>query len=108
MKLKKGDFVQVMKGKDSGKRGRILAVIPRTNKAMVEGVNFVKRHTRPGRVDRQGGIIQKEMPLALPNLRYFCLKCNKAVRLGYRFVSGNKVRVDIKDWVVKFPDRLPE
>lgn len=93
MKLHKGDFVQLMKGKDAGKRGRILWVAPGRNRALVEGINFVKRHTKPGRVDRQGGIIQKEMPVSLPNLRYYCLKCNKAARVGFRFISeNNKVR----------------
>ena len=92
MKLRKNDFVRVMKGKDVGKKGRILRVYPKENLALVEGINFVKKHTRPGRVDRQGGIIQKEMPVALPNLRYFCLKCNQAVRVGFKFISANKVR----------------
>jgi large subunit ribosomal protein L24 len=71
MKLRKGDFVQVMKGKDAGKKGRILRVYPQKDKALVEGINFVKRHTKPGRVDRQGGIVQKEAPIALPGLSYF-------------------------------------
>ena len=92
MKLRKNDFVQVAKGKDAGKKGRILRVYPQKGKALVEGVNFVKRHTKPGRVDRQGGIIQKEMPVALPSLRYFCLKCNQATRVGFKFISENKVR----------------
>ena len=92
MKLRKNDFVQVAKGKDAGKKGRILRVYPKENRALVEGVNFVKRHTRPGRVDRQGGIISKEMPVAIPRLRYFCMKCHKPTRVGFKFISENKVR----------------
>lgn len=84
--------MQVMKGKDSGKKGRILRVYPQKDKALVEGVNFVKRHTKPGRVDRQGGIIQKEAPVALPALSYFCLKCNHNARVGFKFISENKIR----------------
>ena len=92
MKLRKGDFVQVLKGKDAGKKGRILRVYPRKDKALVEGINFVKRHTKPGRVDRQGGIIQKEAPIALPGLSYFCLKCNHTTRVGFKFIGENKIR----------------
>ena len=92
MKLKKGDFVQLMKGKDAGKKGRILAVEKEKDRVLIEGVNFVKRHTKPGGKNRQGGIMQKEMPVSAPNVRFFCLKCNKPVRLGFMFVGGNKVR----------------
>ncbi len=92
MKLRKNDFVKVIKGKDAGKKGRILRVYPRENRALVEGINFVKRHTRPGRVDHQGGIITKEMPVAISTLRYFCLKCNNPTRVGFRFIGENKVR----------------
>ncbi len=93
MKLKKNDYVQVMTGKDAGKKGRIMGVNPDTGRALVEGVNYVKRHTKPGRVDRQGGIVQKEMPVDVSNLQYYCLKCNKPARVGFRFVSDNKVRI---------------
>jgi len=92
MKLRKGDFVQVMKGKDVGKKGRVISAYPRENLLLVEGVNFVKRHTKSGPRNPQGGIIQKEMPISLPNLRYFCLKCNRPVRVGFKFVSENKIR----------------
>ncbi|HNQ35342.1 MAG TPA: 50S ribosomal protein L24 [bacterium] len=92
MKLRKGDFVLVAKGKDAGKKGRVLRVYPEANRALVEGINFVKRHLRPGRVERQGGIVQKEMPVAIPNLRYFCLKCNQATRVGFKFLGDSKVR----------------
>ena len=92
MKLKKGDFVQVMKGKDVGKKGRILQVLRAENRVLVEGVNFVKRHSRPTRHNRQGGIVQKELPVAISNLRYFCLKCNKPVRVGFKFIGENKTR----------------
>ncbi len=92
-RLRKGDFVQVMKGKDAGKKGRIIRVYPRELSALVEGVNFVKKHVRPRKIDQQGGIITVEKPVSLANLSYFCMKCEKPTKIGYRFLSdGVKVR----------------
>jgi large subunit ribosomal protein L24 len=92
-KLKKGDFVQVIKGKDKGKKGRILKIFYKENRVLVEGVNFVKKHTRPKAVDRQGGIIQVEKPISISNVNFFCLKCGRATRLGIKFLEdGSKVR----------------
>lgn len=93
MKLKKGDYVQVMKGKDASKKGRIISVNTRTGRVLVEGVNFVKRHTKPGRVDRQGGIIQKEMPVDGSNVSYFCLKCSRPVRIGTKTSPAGRTRI---------------
>jgi len=91
--LRKDDFVMLRKGKDKGKKGRILAIFPGAATALVEGVNFVKKHTRPKKVDRQGGILQKEMPIAIANLAYFCLKCQKPAKLGRRSLEdGTKIR----------------
>jgi large subunit ribosomal protein L24 len=92
-KLKKGDFVQVIKGKDKGKKGRILKIFYKENRVLVEGINFVKKHTRPKAVDRQGGIIQVEKPISISNVNFFCLKCSKPTRLGIKFLEdGSKVR----------------
>jgi large subunit ribosomal protein L24 len=92
-KLKKGDFVQVIKGKDKGKKGRILKIFYKENRVLVEGINFVKKHTRPKAVDRQGGIIQVEKPISISNVNFFCLKCSRPTRLGIRFLEdGSKVR----------------
>jgi len=92
-KLKKGDFVQVIKGKDKGKKGRILKIFYKENRVLVEGINFVKKHTRPKAVDRQGGIIQVEKPISISNVNFFCLKCSKPTRLGIKFLEDNsKVR----------------
>mgnify|MGYP001176433971 CR=1 FL=1 len=91
--IRKGDFVQVIKGKDRGKKGRVLRVYPDLSRTLVEGVNFVKKHTRPRSVDRQGGIIQMEKPLALGNVMFFCMKCEKTARVGRRSLQdGTKVR----------------
>ena len=92
-KLKKGDFVQVIKGKDKGKKGRILKIFYKKNRVLVEGVNFVKKHVKPKAVDRQGGIIQVESPISISNVNFFCLKCSRPTRLGIKFLEdGSKVR----------------
>ncbi|MCM8803919.1 MAG: 50S ribosomal protein L24 [Candidatus Omnitrophica bacterium] len=92
-KLKKGDIVQVIKGKDRGKKGRIIKVFDEEGKVLVEGINFVKKHTRPKAVDRQGGIIRIEKPISISNVNFFCLKCSKPTKLGIKFIEdGSKVR----------------
>jgi large subunit ribosomal protein L24 len=94
LKIKKNDIVVCCVGKDKGKKGRVLTVLPKQNRAIVEGVNFIKRHTRKTREDQQGGIIQKEAAVPIPNLMLFCNKCNKPTRVGFTFLKdGNKVRV---------------
>ncbi|MCS7179946.1 MAG: 50S ribosomal protein L24 [bacterium] len=93
VKLKRGDIVQVIKGKDKGKKGRILKIFREEGKVLVEGINFVKKHTRPRTVDRQGGIIQIEKPISISNVNFFCLKCSKPTRLGIKFLEDKtKVR----------------
>ena len=93
MKLKKGDFVLVDKGKDRRKKGQILAIFSKENKALVEGINFVKKHMRPHPPEQTGGIQNKEAPISLANLSYFCLKCNQGTKVGHKFISdGKKVR----------------
>ncbi|MCM8818702.1 MAG: 50S ribosomal protein L24 [Candidatus Omnitrophica bacterium] len=91
-KFKKGDFVAVIKGEDRGKKGRILKIF-KEGRVLVEGINFVKKHTKPKAVDKQGGIIQIEKPIAIGNISFFCLKCSKPTKLGIRFLEdGTKVR----------------
>ncbi|HOJ40857.1 MAG TPA: 50S ribosomal protein L24 [bacterium] len=93
LKIRKGDFVQVIKGKDSGKKGRVIRVYPKENRALVEGVNFVKKHVRPRKIDQQGGIVSMEKPVPLANLKYFCMKCGKPTRVRFRLLpDGNKLR----------------
>ena len=93
MKLKKGDRVKVIAGKDLGKDGVIMRVIPDKNKVIVEGVNIAKKHQRPTRATMQGGIIDKDMPLNASNVALICGTCG-ATRLGYRFdEAGKKIRI---------------
>ena len=93
MKLKKGDRVKVIAGKDLGKDGVIMRVIPEKDKVIVEGVNIAKKHQRPTRATMQGGIIDKDMPLHVSNVALICGSCG-ATRLGYRFDDvGKKIRI---------------
>ena len=96
MKLKKGDHVQVIQGKDVGKRGEVARVIPDRNLVVVEGtegINVAKKHQKPTRATMQGGIQDKAMPIHVSNLMLVCAK-DGPVRVGYRIESdGTKVRV---------------
>ena len=92
MKLKKGDPVVVLSGKDKGKEGTVLRVLPKENKVIVEGVNIAKKHQRPVRATMQAGIIDKDMPIHASNVAY--VHKGKPTRLGYRIdADGKKVRV---------------
>ncbi len=92
--VKKNDLVMVIAGKDKGKRGKVLTVIPKINRALVEKLNIVKRHTKPGRASRQGGILERESPIHMSNLMLVCSKCDRPVRVGRsRLADGKKVRV---------------
>ena len=89
-KLKKGDKVVVLAGKDKGKQGEITAVMPKDNKAVVDGVNVAIRHTRQSQTS-QGGRVSKAMPIDLSNLALMD-KDGKATRVGFRMEDGKKVR----------------
>lgn len=94
MHVKKNDLVTVTTGKEKGKTGKVLKVIPKKNRVVVEKVNFIKRHQRPTGQLRQGGIIEKEGPLHVSNVMIMCGKCNRPVRIGRRILEdGKKVRV---------------
>ena len=93
MKLKKGDDVVVLAGKDIGKRGSITRVLPSADKVIVDGVNIVKRHTKPRGQVMQGGIIDKEMPIHVSNVALWCKDCG-ATRAGFRIDNeGVKHRI---------------
>ena len=92
--LKKNDKVKVLSGKEKGRQGKILRIISEKNAALVERLNFVKRHTRAGtQAAQQGGIIEKEAPLRLSKLLLVCPKCSKPTRTGTRGLEdGERVR----------------
>ena len=91
--IKKGDIVYVNAGENKGQQGRVLEVIRKSNKAIVEGINLVSRHTKPNAKSPQGGIHKKEAPVHISNLMLFCNKCNKTTRIGYTSLKdGTRVR----------------
>ena len=93
MLIRTGDTVEVIAGNDRGQKSRVLKVDRTTGKAVVEGVNRVKKHIRRSQKYPQGGVLSKEMPVQLSNLKYFCTSCNNAARLGARFLEdGSKER----------------
>ena len=93
IKLKKGDEVIVLAGKDKGKTGKITLMKPLTNKAIVSGINQVKKHQKPDN-NQAGGIIDKEMPINISNLAYYESSSKKGVKLGFKFNDKKqKIRV---------------
>ena len=96
IKLKKGDEVIILAGKDKGKRGKIVRVIPDLRKVVVSDVNKYKKHQKPGN-NEPGGIIEKDMPLHISNVAFFDSISNKGTRIGFTInKSGKKVRVNKK------------
>ena len=93
--IRKNDNVLVITGKDRGKRGRVLKVLPAKNRVVVEGVNIIKRHTKPnpGR-QIKGGVVEREAPLHASNVQVVCPECGKATRIGRKILGdGRKVRI---------------
>ena len=93
--IRRNDTVSVNTGKDSGKRGRVLKVLPSRNRLIVEGVNMIKRHTRPNpQRNIKGGILEREAALHASNVQLVCPECSKATRVGHRVLGdGRKVRI---------------
>ena len=92
MRLRAGDRVKVIAGKDAGKESRVARVFPKENKVIVEGVNTAKKHQRPRGQTMQGGIIDKDMPIHASNVMIVCEECGPT-RVGYRFDEKGKHRV---------------
>ena len=93
--IRRNDNVVVTTGKDSGKRGRVLKVLPVRNRLIVEGVNMIKRHTRPNpQKNIKGGIVQREASLHASNVQLVCPECGKMTRVGRRNLNdGRKIRI---------------
>jgi large subunit ribosomal protein L24 len=93
LKIKKGDRVKVLTGKDRGKTGEVMRALPDEGKVIVDGVNIARKHQRATRATMQGGIIDKDMPIPVANVALICPSCGKTTRVGYRFdKDGTKVR----------------
>ena len=90
-RIKKGDLIKVLSGKDKGKQEKVLQVFPADNMVLVENVNKVKRHTKPTQ-GHTGGIIDKMLPIALSRVQLVCPSCKKSTRVGFKTVKDKKVR----------------
>jgi large subunit ribosomal protein L24 len=94
LKIRKGDRVRVLSGKDRGKEGDVMRALPREGKVIVDGVNVARKSQRPTRTTQQGGIIDKDMPLPVSNVALICPSCGKPTRVGFKIdASGAKVRL---------------
>ncbi|HVH95750.1 MAG TPA: 50S ribosomal protein L24 [Bacillus sp. (in: firmicutes)] len=93
MHVKKGDKVMVISGKDKGKTGVILSALPKKDRVLVEGVNIVKKHSKPSQMNPQGGIISQEAPIHVSNVMPLDPKTGEPTRVGLKVVDGKKVRV---------------
>ena len=91
--VKKDDLVMVVTGKDKGKSGKVLRVLPEKQRVLVENLNVIKRHTRPSQANKEGGIIEKEAPIAISNVKLICPGCSQPARTGIKVLDdGSKVR----------------
>ncbi|OGO04317.1 MAG: 50S ribosomal protein L24 [Chloroflexi bacterium RBG_13_54_9] len=94
MKIRREDNVLVIAGKDRGKKGKVHRIFPKENRVLVEGVNVVKRHTKPRGTVRQAGIVEREAPIHLSNVMLICTRCDRPTRVGFRLLEGGgKVRI---------------
>lgn len=94
LKIKKGDTVIVLTGKDKGTKGEVLQVIPTESRVLVKGVNIVKKHVKPSQLDPQGGIKAKELPIHISNVAIADPKSGKASKVGYKVAKdGTKTRI---------------
>lgn len=93
MKLKKGDTVLIISGKDKGKKGKILRVLPNDKRIMVEGVFIMKKHVRPKRQGEKGQRLEIPGYIDASNAKLVCSKCGKAVRIGYKIMGDKKYRI---------------
>jgi large subunit ribosomal protein L24 len=95
-RLKKGDTIKVIAGKDKGKTGKVVSTIAEKGRIIVEKINVIKKHKRPD-AKGKGGIVEKEGPIHVSNVMYLCGKCGTGVRIGYKILDdGKKARVCVK------------
>lgn len=92
-KIKKNDNVMIIKGKEQGKTGRVMRVEPQKRHVFIEKLNLVKKHAKPSQKNKQGGIIEKEAPVAISNVMIICSKCKGPVRIGKKILDNAKEKV---------------
>lgn len=94
MQIRKNDSVMVISGKEKGKTGKVLRVLPKEDSVLIERLNLVKRHSRPRGPKQPGGIVEKEASIPVSNLMIMCDKCNAPVRIGHKILNdGGKIRI---------------
>lgn len=93
MKIRKGDKVRVIKGKDRGRESTVEKVLPKEKKVVVAGLNIYKKAVRPRQQSQKGGIVEITRPLPVENVMLLCPKCNKPARVGYKIEGGKKLRL---------------
>ena len=98
LKIKKGDTVKVIAGKDNGKEGKVVSVDQKTGKVIVEGVNMITKHAKPSAQNQEGGIINREAPIAISNVMYS--DKGTPVRVGFKIEDGKKYRINKKTGAV--------
>lgn len=96
MKIRKGDKVKILTGKDKGKTGTVLMTLKERGKVLVEGINIVKKHVKPGTVSKEGGIVSIEKPIDVSNVMFFDEKNKKTARIGFKVADGKKYRISKK------------
>jgi len=93
MKIKKGDTVLIISGKDRGRKGKVLESFPKESRILVEGINLRKKHQRPRRAGEKGQIITLPAPIDISNVKLICSKCGKPTRVGFKIVESKKFRI---------------
>ena len=93
MKIRVGDKVEVIAGKDKGKQGEVLQTLPKENRVVVEGVTMVTKHIKPSQQDPEGGIISREAPIHVSNVAYYDEKAKSITKIGFERVDGRKIRI---------------
>ena len=94
MSIRKDDLVVVLSGKDKGKQGKVLEVMPKSGKVVVEKINVVSRHTKPRKQGEQGGVLKKEAPIYACKVQVVCPRCGKPTRVGHKILKdGTKERI---------------
>lgn len=93
LKLRKGDTVVVVSGKDRGRKGKVVKLFPKEKALVVEGLNMRKKHMKPRKAGEKGQVVSKEVPIPLANVKLLCPKCGKSTRVGLKQVGEKKVRV---------------
>jgi len=93
MKIKKGDTVLIISGKDKGKKGKVFEAFPVQDKIAIEGVNIVKKHRKAKSEKEKGQVVEVPKPIDVSNVKIICPKCSKSVRVGYKIIENKKYRV---------------